>query len=42
MADILLSNEPFIRLAACVGIFAAMAAWEIGAPRRGQRLGRVT
>src|SRR5262249_55694833 len=42
MADILLSNEPFIRLAAFVGIFAAMAAWEIGAPRRGQRLGRVT
>jgi sterol desaturase/sphingolipid hydroxylase (fatty acid hydroxylase superfamily) len=42
MADILLSNGPFIRLAAFVGIFAAMAAWELGAPRREQRLGRAT
>jgi sterol desaturase/sphingolipid hydroxylase (fatty acid hydroxylase superfamily) len=42
MADILLRNEPFIRLAAVVGIFAAMAAWEISAPRREQTLGRGT
>jgi sterol desaturase/sphingolipid hydroxylase (fatty acid hydroxylase superfamily) len=42
MVDILLSNEPYIRLAAFVGIFAAMAAWEIGAPRRQQTLGRAT
>jgi sterol desaturase/sphingolipid hydroxylase (fatty acid hydroxylase superfamily) len=42
MGDILLSNEPFIRLAAFAGIFAAMAAWEIGAPRREQTLGRRT
>src|SRR5262245_54268131 len=42
MADMLLSNEPFIRVVTFVGIFAAMAAWEIGAPRREQRLGRVT
>jgi sterol desaturase/sphingolipid hydroxylase (fatty acid hydroxylase superfamily) len=42
MVDILLSNEPYIRLAAFVGIFAAMAAWEIGAPRREQTLGRAT
>ena len=42
MADILLSNEPLIRLAAFVGIFAAMAAWEISAPRREQKLRRGT
>jgi sterol desaturase/sphingolipid hydroxylase (fatty acid hydroxylase superfamily) len=40
MADALLSNEPLIRLAAFVGVLAAMAAWEFAAPRRGQRLGR--
>jgi sterol desaturase/sphingolipid hydroxylase (fatty acid hydroxylase superfamily) len=42
MADVLLANEPVIRLIAFAGIFAAMAAWEILAPRRGQNLGRRT
>jgi sterol desaturase/sphingolipid hydroxylase (fatty acid hydroxylase superfamily) len=42
MADALLANEPVIRLLAFAGIFAAMAAWEILAPRRGQNLGRGT
>ena len=42
MSDTLLTNEPLIRLAAFAGIFAAMAAWEILAPRRDQRLGRGT
>jgi sterol desaturase/sphingolipid hydroxylase (fatty acid hydroxylase superfamily) len=42
MSEALLANEPLIRLAAFAGIFAAMAAWEILAPRRDQRLGRGT
>jgi sterol desaturase/sphingolipid hydroxylase (fatty acid hydroxylase superfamily) len=42
MSDTLLTNEPLIRLAAFAGVFAAMAAWEILAPRRDQRLGRGT
>ena len=42
MSDILLTNEPLIRLTAFAGIFAVMAAWEILAPRRDQRLGRGT
>jgi sterol desaturase/sphingolipid hydroxylase (fatty acid hydroxylase superfamily) len=42
MSDILLTNEPLIRLAAFAGIFVAMAAWEILAPRREQKLGRAT
>ena len=40
MTDTLLSNEPLIRLAVFAGILAAMAAWELHAPRREQRLGR--
>jgi sterol desaturase/sphingolipid hydroxylase (fatty acid hydroxylase superfamily) len=40
MSDILLTNEPLIRLAAFAGIFTAMAAWEMLAPRRHQGLGR--
>jgi len=40
MSDILLTNEPVIRLAILLGIFAAMAAWEIFAPRRDQKLAR--
>jgi sterol desaturase/sphingolipid hydroxylase (fatty acid hydroxylase superfamily) len=40
MSNILLNNEPLIRLTAFAGTFAAMAAWEILAPRRGQKLGR--
>ena len=42
MTDTLLSNEPLIRLAAFGGILATMAAWEVYAPRREQRLGRGT
>jgi sterol desaturase/sphingolipid hydroxylase (fatty acid hydroxylase superfamily) len=40
VSDTLLTNEPLIRLTVFAGIFAAMAAWEILAPRREQRLGR--
>ena len=40
MSHILLANEPLIRLAAFAGVFVVMAAWEILAPRRGQKLGR--
>jgi sterol desaturase/sphingolipid hydroxylase (fatty acid hydroxylase superfamily) len=40
MSDILLANEPLIRLAAFAGIFAVMAGWEILLPRRAQKLGR--
>jgi sterol desaturase/sphingolipid hydroxylase (fatty acid hydroxylase superfamily) len=40
MSDILLVNEPFVRLVVFAGIFAAMAAWEILAPRREQKLAR--
>ena len=39
MSDIL-ASEPVIRLVAFAGIFAAMAAWEMLAPRREQRIGR--
>jgi sterol desaturase/sphingolipid hydroxylase (fatty acid hydroxylase superfamily) len=42
MSDVLLSNENLIRLAAFAAIFAAMAAWEILAPRRDRKLGRGT
>lgn len=43
MAEILTQYEPVIRLSAFTGIFAAMALWEMLAPRRPQatkRLGR--
>jgi sterol desaturase/sphingolipid hydroxylase (fatty acid hydroxylase superfamily) len=40
MSDILLGNEPFVRLIAFACIFAAMAAWEVLAPRREQKLAR--
>jgi sterol desaturase/sphingolipid hydroxylase (fatty acid hydroxylase superfamily) len=40
MSEVLLGNAPFIRLLAFAGIFAAMAAWEVLAPRREQRLAR--
>jgi sterol desaturase/sphingolipid hydroxylase (fatty acid hydroxylase superfamily) len=42
MPDILLSNEASIRLSAFAGVFAVMAAWEILAPRRDQKLARGT
>jgi sterol desaturase/sphingolipid hydroxylase (fatty acid hydroxylase superfamily) len=40
VSETLLTDEPLIRLTVFAGIFAAMAAWEILAPRRDQRLGR--
>jgi hypothetical protein len=42
MSDILLANEPLIRLSVFAGILAAMAAWEVVAPRREQKLARGT
>ena len=42
MPDILLGHEPLIRLSVFAGIFAAMAAWEVLAPRREQKLARGT
>ena len=42
MSEALVANDPLIRLAAFAGIFAVMAAWEILAPRRDQKLGRRT
>jgi rhodanese-related sulfurtransferase len=38
--EILFNNEPLIRLGAFAGIFAAMALWELLAPRRHQTIGR--
>ena len=40
MSDALLANEPLVRLFIFAGIFATMAAWEIFAPRREQKLTR--
>jgi sterol desaturase/sphingolipid hydroxylase (fatty acid hydroxylase superfamily) len=40
MFDTLLTDETLIRLVAFACVFAAMAAWEILAPRRDQNLGR--
>jgi sterol desaturase/sphingolipid hydroxylase (fatty acid hydroxylase superfamily) len=40
MTDFLLSSEALIRLLAFAAVFALMAAWEIFAPRREQRIGR--
>src|SRR5512145_45616 len=42
MSEILLAHEPLIRLSVFAGIFAAMAAWEVLAPRREQKLARGT
>jgi sterol desaturase/sphingolipid hydroxylase (fatty acid hydroxylase superfamily) len=42
MSEALLVNEALIRLVVFAGIFAVMAAWEILAPCRGQKLGRGT
>ncbi|MGE3147341.1 MAG: sterol desaturase family protein [Pseudorhodoplanes sp.] len=41
MAEILLTYEPAIRLGAFAGILAAMALWELLAPRRRQTIGRL-
>jgi sterol desaturase/sphingolipid hydroxylase (fatty acid hydroxylase superfamily) len=40
MVEAALANEPLIRLSVFAGIFAAMAAWEILAPRRDQEVPR--
>jgi sterol desaturase/sphingolipid hydroxylase (fatty acid hydroxylase superfamily) len=40
--DALTPAEPAIRLAAFIGIFAIMAAWEALAPRRSRRFGRLS
>jgi len=41
LAEILLAHEPTIRLSTFAGIFAAMALWELLAPRRRQAIGRL-
>jgi sterol desaturase/sphingolipid hydroxylase (fatty acid hydroxylase superfamily) len=41
LSDIPLTHEPWIRLGAFAGIFAAMALWEVLAPRRRQSIGRL-
>ncbi len=41
LAEILLTHEPAIRLSAFAAIFAAMALWELLAPRRSQAIGRL-
>ena len=38
--DVALANEPAIRLASFLGVFALMALWEVAAPRRAQLHGR--
>jgi sterol desaturase/sphingolipid hydroxylase (fatty acid hydroxylase superfamily) len=40
MRALVLSYEPYIRLAAFGGVFAVMAAWELIGPRRKQAIGR--
>lgn len=41
MTNFLLDHEPAIRLGAFVGIFGAMALWELLAPKRRQTIGRL-
>ncbi|MBU2487199.1 MAG: sterol desaturase family protein [Alphaproteobacteria bacterium] len=41
MSDIILAAEPMIRLAAFLGVLAAMAIWEVAAPRRRREIPRV-
>ncbi len=38
--DVVMSNEPFVRLVAFGAVLGAMAAWELAAPCRRQELGR--
>ena len=40
MSDFLIHYEPYIRLSAFGGVFAAMALWELIGPRRKQTIGR--
>lgn len=37
----MIANEPLIRLGAFAGVFVAIAAWELVAPRRRQSIGRL-
>lgn len=41
MTDLLLANEPLFRITFFIGILAAMAAWELAAPRRRQAIPRI-
>jgi sterol desaturase/sphingolipid hydroxylase (fatty acid hydroxylase superfamily) len=41
MPELLLENEPAIRMAFFLGILAAMAAWEVAAPRRRREIPRL-
>ncbi len=41
MTDLLLSHEPTLRLGAFLGVLAAMAAWEVAAPRRRREIPRL-
>ncbi|MEQ8393931.1 sterol desaturase family protein [Thalassobaculum sp.] len=41
MKDVLFAHEPAIRLGIFAGVFAAMALWELAAPRRHQKIGRL-
>lgn len=41
MSETILAIEPSIRLAAFLGIQAAMALWEVAAPRRTREIPRV-
>lgn len=41
MSEILLAAEPTLRLAAFLGVLAAMALWEVAAPRRRREIPRV-
>ena len=41
MSDLLLKNEPVIRMAVFLGVLAAMAIWEMAAPRRRREFPRL-
>ena len=41
MPELLLANEPLIRISIFLGILVAMAAWEVAAPRRRQEIPRL-
>lgn len=41
MTDLMLANEPLIRMAFFLGVLAAMAIWEMAAPRRRREIPRL-
>ena len=41
MTDLLLKNEPFVRMAVFLGVLAIMAMWEVAAPRRRREIPRL-